>query len=212
MNKWPCTCDLPNQRRLKVWLQSIIHIKMSQDNTDWWSYLMDTHTQHREALSKLYLWRPTDVIKWIPIKVQFAQVCQCIQCIAGLVFIPSSDAGLYSSGLDGGLRLPNSNISTISKRLYCISWNKENIYRNTIIHIYTELFIFVLNQLFSNTWYHLTTETQLEEEKVLYDECVNWRRHRLLVKSSANLWHSGLLFPLLLQSHHGDRLIPSDLT
>lgn len=38
------------------------------------------------------------------------------------------------------------------------------------------------------------------------------RRHRLLVNSSTNLSQSGLLLPLPLQSHHGDRLRPRDRT
>lgn len=101
------------------------------DETTWWPHAADP--------GKLHLRRPTDGIYRITVQVQFAQVRQRIQRVAGLVFVPSSEAGLRSSGLDGGLRLPNSNISPISKRLDCISWNKENISHHTVIHTHSAL-------------------------------------------------------------------------
>lgn len=78
------------------------------------------------------------------------------------------------------------------------------------------VFLFLVKSRQYNRSVRLCCEEQCKIGREIYfsgiANCVNSRRHRLLVKSSANLSQSGLLFPLLLQLHHGDRLIPSDRT
>lgn len=71
------------------------------------------------GLIKSHLQGSTDVI-WVTIGTQVIHIFQLVQNTVCPTFTPASDACLYS-GLNWGLRLPHSNISTITKRLNSIA-------------------------------------------------------------------------------------------